>query len=292
MPSLKEYKNRLVSLKNTRKMTKTMKMVAMSKLTKAVDAQRKASIFSARVHELISHLMASVEQSAHPLFEVRLPPRRTLFIVITSDRGMCGGFNNNLLRFAERHFLQLQKVRHDFELRFFGRKGHMAFRKKFPSGSAYEGDSAKPLFSQASRIAADAATDFTKGAFDEVNLVYNSFISPISQKPQIQKLLPIDEGKIQPGEHRLSPNFIFEPPRAELLSMLIPKIVEFEVYYALLVNAAGENSARVTAMDNATRNADAMIDRYTLLRNRARQAVITNELIEIISGAEGLKNQG
>lgn len=291
MPSLKEYKNKLSSLQNTRKVTKTMKMVAMSKLTKALDAQRKACIFSARLHDMISRLMASVESKSHPLFEPKKFVRKTLYIVITSDRGMCGGFNNNLVRFAMSAFLKMKKEKHEFELNFFGRKGYISFKNKFTMRKVYEGDSARPMYDVAIQIAQDASSDFRKGGFDEIYLVYNNFISPISQKPVMERILPLSNEKIKISERKFNPNFIFEPPQGELLSILIPKIVEFEVYYALLVNAAGENSARVAAMDNATKNADKMIDYYTLLRNRARQASITTELTEIISGAEGLKKQ-
>ena len=289
MPSLKEYKNKLKSLHNTRKMTKTMKMVAASKLYKTMDAQRKATVYATKLHDMIAKLAASVDPTAHALLQGREEPKRALVIVVTSDKGMCGGFNNNLIKYVTRWMERPPKLYDRIDLSFIGRRGLLAFRNRAQMKANYDGVTQKPTYGHAVKIANEAIESFLSGEYDEVYIAYNHFINPLSQKPMMNFLLPIEHHEIRVADKGVASNFILEPAESELLSVLLPKTVEFEIYYALLENAAGENGARMTAMDNATNNANAMIDLYTLLRNRARQASITKELIEIISGAEALK---
>ena len=289
MPSLKEYKNKLASLSNTRKITKTMKMVAASKLYRTMDAQRRANLFYTKLEEMLGRLAAAVDHRAHPLLQARPHPKTALVILYMSDKGLCGGFNNNLIKHTSR-WLQMpdQQVK-KIKLSFVGRRGWLFFRNRMPVGKLYDGAAAHPTPAEAVHIAGDAIRGFRDGTYDEVYLAFNHFINPLSQTPTIKKLLPIEPHVIKTADEGIHDSFILEPPQHELLAGMLPKIVNFEVYFALLENAAGENGARMTAMDSATSNANKMIKQYTLLRNRARQASITKELIEIVSGAEALK---
>ena len=289
MPSLKEYKDKLASLTNTRKMTKTMKMVAASKLYKTMDAQRKASALSEQVTKTLSNLAVSVDTRIHPLLAKRENAKRVLVLLITSDKGLCAGFNNNLIKHMSRWLnLPDQQVKKQ-SLSFVGRRGWLFFRNRMPVAKLYDGAAAHPTPGEAVHIANDAIQGFLAGTYDEVYLAYNHFVNPLSQVHTIKKVLPIEPHVIEAEATGIHDDFLLEPEPHALLSALLPKIVNFEVYFALLENAAGENGARMTAMDSATNNANKMIKQYTLLRNRARQASITKELMEIVSGAEALK---
>lgn len=289
MPSLKEFKTKLASLGNTRKITKTMKMVAASKLYRAMDAQRRALQFYTKLEEMLGRLAASVDHRSHPLLQERPQPKSSLVILYMSDKGLCGGFNNNLIKHVSRWLnlpdQHLKKIR----MSFVGRRGWLFFRNRQHVEKMYDGVAAHPTPGEAVHIANDAIQAFLSGAVDEVYLAYNHFVNPLSQTPMLKKVLPIEPHVIQRAEEGIHEEFLLEPEASELLATLLPKIVNFEIYFALLENAAGENGARMTAMDSATNNANKMIKQYTLLRNRARQASITKELIEIVSGAEALK---
>jgi F-type H+-transporting ATPase subunit gamma len=289
MPSLKEYKAKLTSLQNTRKITKTMKMVAASKLNKAMAAQRNALLFNEKVHELIGRLAATVDERSHPLLRTVESPKNILYVVFTSDKGLCAGFNNNLIRMLRRHLQSPEHSAQNNVLSFCGRRGYLALRSRVKVDKHYEGVTVRPAHGDAVSIANDICDAFIAGKYDEVYLVFNHFINPLSQKPQIQRLLPIQQDVMQAADGALPSEIILEPAEKEILGRLVPKVVQFEIYFALLENAAGENGARMTAMDNATSNATNLINYYTLMRNRARQASITKELIEIVSGAEALK---
>ena len=289
MPSLKEYKNKLASVSNTRKITKTMKMVAASKLYRTMDAQRRANQFYTKLEELLGRLAASVDHRAHPLLQARPHPKSALVILYMSDKGLCGGFNNNLIKHMTRWLNIADQQVKNISLSFVGRRGWLFFRNRMPVAKLYEGAATHPTPGEAVHIAEDAERGFLDGTYDEVYLAYNHFVNPLSQTPVIKKLLPIEPHVIQAAEAGVHEDFLLEPAQHELLNTLLPQILNFEVYFALLENAAGENGARMTAMDSATNNANKMIKQYTLLRNRARQASITKELIEIVSGAEALK---
>jgi F-type H+-transporting ATPase subunit gamma len=287
MPSIKDYNVKLVSLKNTQKITKTMKMVSASKLRRAQEAQRNARLYAVRLNELISRLSASVESAAHPLLKQHASAKKALVLMFTSNRGLCGGFNNNMCKFVDNW---INERRNDFEtidLSFCGRRGYNYFAKRRPARTHYEDVTERPNFEVASNIGDDLSNLFVSGEYDEVYLANNIFKSALSQLPAIQKLLPIEPSEIE-GGRAISPDYILEPQEQELLTMLLPRSIYFKIYYALLENSAGEHGARMTAMDNATNNASDLIDSYTLLRNRARQAAITTELTEIVSGAEAL----
>ena len=289
MPSLKEYKAKLASLANTRKMTKTMKMVAASKLYRTMDAQRKALHYAQKLQDMLGRLAASVDHRSHPLLQKRAEVKKTLVLVVMSDKGMCGGFNNNLVKHLLRWMQMPQQQAKNFVFSFAGRRGWLFFRNRVAVQTHYDGVTQRPTPSDALRIGNDLRKAFISGEVDEVFVAFNHFNNPLSQRPVIRKLLPVEPHAIAVGEQKVHEDYLLEPQQAELLKTLLPKIVDFEIYFSLLENAAGENGARMTAMDSATNNASKMIRTYTLLRNRARQASITKELIEIVSGAEALK---
>jgi F-type H+-transporting ATPase subunit gamma len=287
MPSIKEYDVKLKSLKNTQKMTKTMKMVSASKLRRAQDAQRNAMDYAARVEELIARLAASVESAAHPLLEQRTA-KRALILLYTSDRGLCAGFNNNLIKFTQRWLADNADTYPDgVDVSFCGRRGFSHFKRRVNVKTVYEESTAVPDFLTAREIGREIRKDFEEGVYDEVFLAYNIFKSALSQEPALNKLLPVEANVLEGGE-KVNADYIFEPAQEEMLKSVLPRAVYFKIYNAFLENSAGEHGARMTAMDNATNNAQDLIKTYTLRRNRARQAAITTELTEIVAGAEAL----
>lgn len=291
MASIKEYNRKVISLKNTVKITKTMKMVSASKLRRAQEAEGRAKAYAHEVNNLIYRIAGSVEQEMHPLLNPRKKVGKVLLLVFSSDKGLCGGFNNNLIKFVQTRTDELETSGKSVSLAFCGRRGHMYFANRATVFKNYPGVTASPHSRDATEIAEELMTAFSAEEFDEVHMLYNHFVSPLSQVPQSDQLIPLpletlaDHDQVEAIKEE---DFIAEPPLKELLNSLIPMLVVFKMFYALLENAAGEHGARMTAMDNATTNANKMIDEYTLLRNRARQAAITTELIEIISGAEAL----
>lgn len=289
MPSIKEYNDRLKSLQNTAKMTGTMKMVSASKLRKAQEAQRGASLYAEKLKEFLSRIAASVDATSHPLLTPRAEVKRVLVVVFTSDRGLCAAFNNGILRMTESWLGEHRAAYEEVDFSFCGKRGFSHFRHRVSVRHHYEDATARPSFEQALRIADDISGNFLDGVYDEVYLVYNAFRSALSQVPTLQKVLPIEAKDFVSGDAKPVPaDYIFEPTLKELLDLQLPKTLAFTLYYALLENAAGEHGARMTAMDNATTNAEGLIENYTLLRNRARQAAITTELTEIVAGAEAL----
>ncbi|MGA0334024.1 MAG: ATP synthase F1 subunit gamma [Kiritimatiellia bacterium] len=292
MPSIKDYNRKISSLKNTSKITKTMKMVSASKLRKAQESQRQAKDFAHEVNQLIHRIGGQVDSSMHPLLATAEEVKRVLVVMFTSDKGLCGGFNNNLIRHAEKLLEKHWDDPVEYEFAFIGRRGFAHFQSRVKVWKYFDDiPSASPHSKDAARIAKRLEKAFLEENFDRVIMLCNEFVSPLSQVPQIRPLLPLDTSDL-PDEAlenaRPDADILAEPEMGKLLSFLIPRLVTFKVFYALLENTAGEHGARMTAMDNATTNAMNLIDENTLLRNRARQAAITTELIEIISGAEAL----
>jgi len=290
MPSIKEFDSKIKSLKNTHKITKTMKMVSASKLRKAQEAQGKAKMYAQQITELISRISATIEPSCHPFLMARENPSKALILLYTSDKGLCGSFNHNTHKKVH-HWLQEQKKAYEkIELSFCGKRGFMFFQKKENVRTHYENVTVRPQFSDAIKIGQDLSQAFVNREVDEVYLAYSHFFSPLSQESVFEKILPIDPVALcDEQELKKQVDYLFEPTLVELLKYLVPQYLYFKIYFALLENWAGEHGARMTAMDNATKNASEMIDKNTLLRNRARQTAITTELIEIVAGAEALK---
>ena len=228
---------------------------------------------------------------SHPLMVKNKSIQKILILVITSDKGLCGGFNNNLIRYVKSWVLERGSTLKSAEFSFCGKRGFMNMRKSVTVVKNYEDVVAKPVFSHAVSIGLDLAQSFQSKQYDEIYIAYNHFNSAMSQTPVVEKLIPFDSQSLKNVPSKsLNTDYIFEPQAAELFNFLVPKYLNFKIFFCLLENAAGEHGSRMTAMDKATENTGELIDKYILLRNRARQAAITTELIEIISGAEALKN--
>lgn len=288
MAGIKEFNNKIKSLKNTKKITKTMKMVSASKLRRAQEARLAAKSYADQITALTSRISAMTSLPTHPLMIEHKPVKRALILVFASDRGLCGAFNLNCFRQVN---LWLKENRSRFEkidLSFCGKRGFNFFRKIENIKTFYENVTGKPKFSDAEKIGKEMADAYTNGEYDEVYLAYNSFISPLVQKTTFEKILPLDSNSLSKGEKIKPTDYIFEPSDEDLLQFLIPQFLYFKVFFALLENSAGEHGARMSAMDNATKNSTDLMNKYTLLRNRARQAKITTELTEIVAGSEAL----
>ncbi len=283
MPSLKDLRKRIGSVRSTQQITKAMKMVAAARLRRAQEAAERARPYAAKLSEMFSAVVTGLSEEAHPLL-ARRDEQRIDIVVITSDRGLCGGYNSNVLRQAE--LFRREHAEQQQQLVLVGRKGLDHFRRRQVAPLAERtGVQNLPLTEVAGALAEQLTARFAEGETDAVYLLYSRFQSAISQVPTTVRLLPVDP----PAEDVAPVEYIFEPPRAELLGALLPRYIQTRLLQALLESVASELGARMTAMDNATRNASEMIDRLTLSMNRARQAAITTELMEIVSGAEALK---
>ena len=295
MPSLKAVRLRIASVKSTQKITSAMKMVAAAKLRRSQDAIVAARPYAKTMAGIAAELARAADADAHPLLQ-RRPVERIALVVMTADRGLCGGFNANLCRTAQRHAEERLHTKEISEVRYevIGRKGRDYFkRRKLNMTRDLPGADWGTAVARAKELAALATEEFLNGTVDTVLLVYNQFRSVISQKPVVEPLLPIaapepakDDDK---GEAATPSELLFEPSKSQILGYVLPLYVETQIHRALLESIASEFGARMTAMENATKNATEMIDRLTLQYNRARQAAITKELMEIVGGAEALK---
>jgi F-type H+-transporting ATPase subunit gamma len=287
VPSLRETKNRIKSVKNTEKITRAMKMVAASKLRRAQEAVIRPRPYAAKLLDLMSALAARIENStgeAHPLLLER-PIKKTVdILVLSSDRGLCGALNSSVVRTTQRFLLDHAPEFSHIALSTVGKKGFEALsRAGIAIRKHYEPSSKIADFSLANTIAKELCQRFLSHESDGVFLIYNEFKSAITQEIVIEQLLPVKKVAV------LSPvDYLYEPNQNELLEALVPKHFATRLYQAFLESYASEQGARMTAMDNATRNAKEMTDKLTLQYNRARQAAITKELMEIIGGAEAL----
>ncbi len=272
-------------------MTKTMKMVAASKFKRAYKSQSSALVYARELTSLMNRLGKTNQDATHPLIVKPKNIQNALVLLLTSDKGLCGGFNNNLIRYVRAWMAENESVYKFIDFSFCGKRGFTAFRKTVSVNKNYEEVTAKPVFAHAVMIGKDLAHAYASKQYDEIYIAYNHFNSPMSQTPVMEKLIPFDSSVFKKDEQRaVNVDYLFEPQASELYSFLIPKYLNFKIYFCLLENAAGEHGSRMTAMDKATENTGELIDKYILRRNRARQAAITTELIEIISGAEALSN--
>ena len=283
MPSLKALRKRIATVRSTQQITKAMKMVAAAKLRRAQEAAERARPYAAKLAEMFTAVAAGVEPQAHPLL-ARRPEQRIDLLVLTSDRGLCGGYNANLLRFAEG--VMRERAAAETAVVVVGRKGVEYYRRRSARVVAdRQGILTTAPAAMAAELAQEVTRRFVAEETDAVHLVYTRFRSALSQDPTTVPLLPV----AAPATDAPAVDYIFEPERPALLARLLPRYVEALITQALLEAIASEHGARMTAMDNATRNAGEMIDSLTLSMNRARQATITKELMEIVSGAEALK---
>jgi len=270
-----------------------MKMVAAAKLRRAQESILATRPYARKMFEVLSSLAARTSPEAHPLL-LRREPRRVELVLFTSDRGLCGAFNMNLIQRSERFLEEEQARTEEWIFSFVGRKGRDYFRKrKVNIRGEYVNFFGKVDYPLASRIGQELVQAYTREQVDAIYLLYSEFRSAIQQRIVLEKILPVtpqipkeaEEGSMGMG----AVEYIYEPSEAEILGKLLPMYVEAQVYRALLESAASEFGARMTAMENASNNAAEMIDKLTLVYNKARQAAITKELIEIVSGAEALK---
>lgn len=286
MASLRDIRNRIGSVKNTRQITSAMKMVSAAKLRRATEAATGARPYAQTLSATLRRVAAAAGDVEHPLLAVR-PARKVLLIVIGSDRGLCGGFNSNLNRRVEDQLRKWRSEGKEVELRTFGKKPRDFFRARAIANAEARVDlHPSKVAAEATDLAQRLATGFEAGEFDEVWLAYNLFKNTLAQIPTFAKVLPMALEK--EGEAVAGPDYIYEPGGAQLLGALLPMSLKTTLLQAFLETEAGEQAARMTAMDNATRNATDLIAGLTLEYNRTRQAAITKELIEIISGAEAL----
>ena len=281
MPAIVDIRRRIRSVKNTQQITKAMKMVSAAKLRRAQDAMFAARPYARKMMEVLSGVAARAEAAAHPLLEQRAG-ERILLVVVTADKGLCGGFNANIIRAAVRF---LEDKRPDaVELDLLGRKGRDYFRRRqYRVRSEQIGLFQALRFEAAQTIARELTKAFVEREVDQVYLIYNEFKSVIQQKIMVERLLPIERVEVSDKEPALE--YLYEPTPEKIFAELLPKHVEVQVWRALLESAAAEHGARMAAMDAATRNAGDMIDRLTLYMNKVRQAAITKEIIEVVSGA-------
>ena len=285
MPSLKAIRNRISSVRNTQKITKAMKMVSAAKLRRAQETAVAARPYAQKLTELLEGVSSASGEEAHPLLRSNSSPARVRLILVTSDRGLCGAYNSALVRQAEA-FLRSQAGR-EVTLTIVGRKGVDYFRRRSAKIVDRYVQIGTPSIGLAREIAGKIAAEFVDEHIDRVELLYSAFRSALSQVPTLETLLPvrIDSG----GTGAIPLEHLMEPDRTALLDRLLPQFVEVRIYRALLEASASEQGARMTAMDSATTNASKMIFSLTLAMNRARQAAITKELMEIVGGAEALK---
>jgi F-type H+-transporting ATPase subunit gamma len=287
MPSLIDIRRRVRAVKSTQQITKAMKMVSASKLRRAQERMLAARPYASKMLQVLNSLASRVEPTAHPLLATRDAGAPTLLVVVTADKGLCGSFNSNIIKAAGGFVLE--KPDRQVSLSLVGRKGRDYFRPKgFPLHYEIINLFAKLSYSDAQDIARSAMEAFTGGDYDQVFLAYNEFKSVLSQKVVIERLLPIP--RLEPGAAVAGPqvDYLYEPSAQHIFDDVLPRHVEVQVYRALLESAAAEHAARMTAMDTATRNSAEMIEGLTLYMNKVRQANITREIIEVVSGAAAL----
>jgi F-type H+-transporting ATPase subunit gamma len=292
MPNLKDLKNRINSVKSTRKITQAMQMVAAAKLRRAEEAAGAARPYAEQFNAVMAGLAASVgnNEGAPKLLSGTGSDKTHLLIVMTAERGLCGGFNSSIVKLAKAHAQKLVAAGKTVKFLTVGKKGREQLRREWADHLIGHHDMSgvkRVGFAEAQAVAADVLARFDAGEFDIATIYYSEFESVISQVPTTQQIIP---AKFESDADASSASTVFdyEPDETEILADLLPRGVATQIFTALLENGASEQGARMSAMDNATRNAGDMIDRLTIQFNRTRQAVITNELIEIISGAEAL----
>jgi F-type H+-transporting ATPase subunit gamma len=281
MAKTQDLRRRIASIRNTMQLTKAMKTVSAAKLRRAQDAMMAARPYADQMLKVLKSLASRANPEAHPLL-ARHGDQRVRALVITSDRGLCGSFNVNICRTAAA-FLEEYRGK-ELELLTVGRKGREYFRRRdYTMGRDWEDVIRTVGYTTAVDIAQFLIEAYVKEDVDTVLVVYNEFKSTMQQQPVVEQLLPIERLDLEPGE---SEDYIYEPDAVSLFDSLLPKHVEFQIYRALRESVAAEHAARMTAMDAATRNAGELIDKLTLHMNRVRQASITTEIIEVVSGAE------
>jgi F-type H+-transporting ATPase subunit gamma len=290
MPSLKDIKKRIGTVKNTQQITKAMKMVSAAKLRRAQDAVTAARPYADKMMDVLSSLALREDADSHPLLAER-GKGKALVVLITGDRGLCGGFNTNISKAAERFIRENAAGYEGYELLIVGRKGNDYLKRRagMEIHKVHEHlvGSGQVTYPTAALLGQEIVELYKDDEYDGVFLIYNAFQSAMTQVQTVTQLLPIVPKEVEEGTHVAE--YIYEPSAGEVLREILPKHIEVQIFRALLESAASEHGARMTAMDSASKNASEMIGKLTLQYNRARQAAITKELMEIISGAESIK---
>lgn len=283
MAGTRDIKRQIVSVKNTQKVTKAMKMVSAAKMRRANEAMMATRPYAAQIKKIVTNLSASKDEVSHPFMKAKEDVKTIALMLITSDRGLCGAFNSNITRVASK--FQADNPGKEVKLFIVGKKAFDFYKKRpFTIIEKWTAFGGKISYETAKKVAQAVSDSFIKGEFDELHVIYNEFRSVSTQTPKIAKLLPLSFEKT--GE---DVDYMFEPDPNHILEQLIPRYMSFSMYHYLLESAAGEHGARMVAMDNATRSADDMVKRLTLNYNKARQAAITKDLLDIVNGAEALK---
>lgn len=292
MATLRETRNRIVSIRNTSKITQAMRMVAAAKLRRAQDAITAARPYANQLQKILSNLAKAESDFVHPYFESREQINSIVLIVVSSDRGLCGAFNTNLLRAATHRIEELKKQNPEIKIGIVpvGRRAVSALSKQSHEIlEKYNDVFLKLDFTTAMQISEQASDAFLAGRVDRVEVIYNEFVSVIRQEVRNMQLLPIAPSAAETKSEKESAiDYIFEPTRADILDVLLPQYLNLQVWKALLDSNAAEQAARMMAMENATTNARDLITSLQLIYNRERQAAITKEMLEIVGGAEAL----
>ncbi len=291
MPSLDDLRKRIVSVKSTQKITKAMKMVAAAKLKKAQESAEKGRPYSEKMQSIILNLTESISdpQNAPKLLIGSGKDHIHLCVIMTSDRGLCGGFNSNICRLAKKYFEKILKERKNLKIITVGSKGHDQLKREYGKYIIKKlsfKNKKKISFVEADEVGKIILDLFDKNEFDKCILFFNNFKNIMTQIPEAQQIIPTEVKKNSKKNEEIF--YEFEPDEDEILEDLLPKNISIQVFKAFLENSASEQGSRMTAMDSATRNAGDLVNKLTINYNRSRQAVITKELIEIISGAESL----
>jgi len=292
MATLRDIRNKIAAVKKTQQITKAMNMVSAAKLRGAQSRMEGFRPYAEAFSMMLGNMAGRVEPDIHPFFQKTEPVTRVGLVLMTSDRGLCGSFNVNLINTAVKFIREKEAAGIDVSLICVGRKGRDFFRRrKVEMAAQYVDVWNKFDFSNAVTVAREIMNIFLSGEVQEVHLVYASFINMAIQKPKMVQLLPIqpEETTEEAAEAGAKVEYLFEPPMEQFLEFLLPKYINVQVYHGFLENNASEHAARMTAMDNAQSNCKEMITQLTLVMNKARQAAITKELMDIVGGAEALK---
>lgn len=282
----KDLKARIRSVKGTRQITRAMEMTAAAALRRSQERATSSKPYAEKMRDVIISIAKGTTGIKHPMLEAR-PIKKTAYLLITSDRGLAGGYNANLVRMLSKELGERHKSKDEYTLLTIGRKGRDFFRKRnHPISGEIIGIGDYPNFADIKPIAAQAVAQFADGSYDELYIVYNEFVNAITQRPRMVRLLPLDSFGEETTGAKIS--YEYEPSPEVVLAELLPRYAETLIFSSLLEAKAGEFAARMTAMSNATNAASDMIDEYTLSLNRARQAAITQEISEIVAGANAL----
>ena len=289
MPSLIDIRRRIRAVKSTQQITKAMKMVAAANLRRSQERIFNTRPMARQIARVLGDLAARVDPSAHPL--LRQPgeddDRRALLVVMTADKGMCGSFNANIIRAASNYIVEHADT--DITLGVIGRRGRDYFvRRNYPIRFDLVNFTRRPEYDHARAIANEAIAAFTSREANQVLLAYNEFKSVLQQRIVISQLLPIPKAQFEPGDPTATVDYLYEPSPQEIFDSMLERLVGFEIFTALVESAAAQNAAQMVAMDNATKNSGEVIDTLTLTMNKVRQAAITREIIEVVSGAGAL----